>query len=161
VDLPLLRKDFIVDRYQLVESAVLGADAVLLIAGALEDSILRSLIAESRDLGLAALVEVHDAVELERAVDAGAEIVGVNSRNLRTLAVEPAVLDTLIQRMPRHVIAIAESGIREPGDLERLGRMGYHAFLVGERLIAQADPGVALRELRALSAADGTIEGRR
>jgi indole-3-glycerol phosphate synthase len=161
VDLPLLRKDFTVDRYQLVESAVLGADAVLLIAGALEDSILRSLIAESRDLGLAALVEVHDAVELERAVDAGAEIVGVNSRNLRTLAVEPAVLDTLIQRMPRHVIAIAESGIREPGDLERLGRMGYHAFLVGERLIAQADPGVALRELRALSAADGTIEGRR
>ena len=86
---------------------------------------------------------------------------GVNSRNLRTLAVEPAVLDTLIQRMPRHVIAIAESGIREPGDLERLGRMGYHAFLVGERLMAQADPGVALRELRALSAADGTIEGRR
>jgi indole-3-glycerol phosphate synthase len=156
VDLPLLRKDFIVSRYQLVESAVLGADAVLLIAGAVEDAMLRSLVGEARRLGLAALVEVHDAGELERAAGAGAEIVGVNSRNLRTLAVDPAVPEILIARMPREAIAVAESGIREPTDLERLSRMGYHAFLVGERLIAQPDPGAALRELRGIDVG-GTV----
>lgn len=156
VDLPLLRKDFIIRPYQVVESVVIGADAVLLIAGALDDAMLRSLLGESRELGLAALVEVHDTSDLERAVDAGAKIVGVNSRNLRTLAVDPAVLEVLIPRMPRDVIAVAESGIREPADLERLGRMGYHAFLVGERLITQPDPGAALRALRGIAVPDGT-----
>jgi indole-3-glycerol phosphate synthase len=156
VDLPLLRKDFIVSGYQLVESSVLGADAVLLIVGALEDAALRSLLAEARELGLAALVEVHDAGELNRALDAGAEIVGVNSRNLRTLAVEPAVFEDLIGHVPKDATAVAESGIRGPGDLERLGGMGYHAFLVGELLIARPDPGAALRELRGVGIAGST-----
>lgn len=155
VDIPLLRKDFIVGRYQIVESAVLGADAVLLIVTALDGATLRSLLDAARDVGLAALVEVHDTTELECALDAGAEIVGVNSRDLRTLSVEPAVHEAVYARIPRDVIAVAESGIRAPADLERLSNIGYHAFLVGERLIAQADPGAALRALRGVPAADG------
>ena len=148
VDVPLLRKDFIVNRYQIIESAVLGADAVLLIVSALDDEALRSLMAFARSLGLAALVEVHDETELPRAVDAGAEIVGVNSRNLRTLTVDATVLDRVMDAMPEHVTAVAESGIRESADLDRLTQIGYDAFLVGERLITAADPGAALRELR-------------
>ena len=148
VDIPLLRKDFIVDPYQIVETAVLGADAVLLIVRALDDEMLRSLMASARGRGLAALVEVHDASELTRALDAGADIVGVNSRNLRTLTMDPGVLDRVIEKVPEHAIAVAESGIRDTADLDRLSRIGYHAFLVGERLIAAADPGAALRELR-------------
>jgi indole-3-glycerol phosphate synthase len=148
VGIPLLRKDFIVDPYQIVESAVLGADAVLLIVSALDDEMLRSLMTCVRGLGLATLVEVHDSDELKRALDGGADIVGVNSRNLRTLTVDPGVLDRVIEAIPEHVTAVAESGIRSYADLDRLSRIGYHAFLVGERLIAAADPGAALRELR-------------
>ena len=148
VAIPLLRKDFIVQRYQIVEAAVLGADAVLLIVSALDQASLLSLMASARNLGLATLVEVHDAAELGRAVDAGAEIIGVNSRNLRTLTVDPDVLDRLIEVVPAHVTAVAESGIREAADVERLTLVGYHAFLVGERLITAADPGAALRALR-------------
>jgi indole-3-glycerol phosphate synthase len=149
VDLPLLRKDFIVSEYQLLEAAVLGADAALLIVGALEQQELTRLLKAAAGLGLAALVEVHDRGELARAVDAGARVVGVNSRNLRTLAVDPDVLDAVAAELPRDVIAVAESGIRSFADLSRLSALGYHAFLVGERLIAQPDPGAALRELRA------------
>ena len=149
VDLPLLRKDFIVSEYQLLEAAVLGADAALLIVGAMEPHDLARLIAAAGNLGLAALVEVHDVDELGRALDAGARIVGVNSRNLRTLSVDLGVFDTVAARLPREVTAVAESGIRRPEDLSRLSAAGYHAFLVGERLIAQSDPGAALRELRA------------
>ncbi len=152
VDVPLLRKDFIVSRYQLAEAAASGADAVLLIVGALDDSELRSLIAAAGEFGLAALVEVHDRRELDRAVNAGAAIVGVNSRNLRTLTVHPEVLEELAAHIPRDTIAVAESGIRTRADLHRFGALGYHAFLVGERLITQADPGAALRELRAAGA---------
>lgn len=148
VDLPLLRKDFIVTRYQIVEAAALGADATLLIAGALTDSELRALIAEGRSRGLASLVEVHDRRELDRALEAGATIVGVNSRDLRTLAVDPAVHDALVTAIPREVTAVAESGIRTAGDIARLDRAGYHAFLVGERLIGEPDPGAALATLR-------------
>ena len=148
VELPLLRKDFIVTEYQLIEAAVFGADAVLLIAAALEQSALVELLAKAEGLGLSALVEVHDLGELRRAIDAGARIVGVNSRNLRTLAVDLAVLDAVARDMPPGVTAVAESGIRTRDDITRLSRAGYHAFLVGERLIAQADPGAALRELR-------------
>jgi indole-3-glycerol phosphate synthase len=149
VDLPLLRKDFIVSEYQLLEAAVLGADAVLLIVGALEPHDLTRLLGAAAGLGLAALVEVHDLGELERALDGGARLVGVNSRNLRTLQVDPGVFDTVAERLPPGVTAVAESGIRRPEDLSRLSAAGYHAFLVGERLIAQPDPGAALRELRA------------
>jgi indole-3-glycerol phosphate synthase len=144
---PLLRKDFIVSEYQLLEAAVLGADAVLLIVSALEQPDLERLMLASEALGLASLVEVHDVAEMERAVDAGARIVGVNSRNLRTLAVDLGVLDVVAEKLPGHITAVAESGIRSAADLARLGAAGYDAFLVGERLIAQADPGAALREL--------------
>jgi indole-3-glycerol phosphate synthase len=127
---------------------------VLLIVGALQPPELSALIAEARACGLAALVEVHDREELARAADAGAEIVGVNSRNLRTLQVEPSLHDTLAPLLPRGVVAVAESGLREPADLARLERAGYHAFLVGERLIAERDPGSALARLRCASASE-------
>jgi indole-3-glycerol phosphate synthase len=148
VKVPILRKDFIVSRYQLVEAAVAGADAVLLIVGACEPRLLQSLLVDAHDLGLAALVEVHDVHEIERAVDAGAQIIGVNSRNLRTLDVDPSALDNAASRIPRYAAAVAESGVRSPADLARLGSLGYHAFLVGERLITEADPGAALEQLR-------------
>ena len=149
VDLPILRKDFIVSEYQLLEAAVLGADAVLLIVGALQPAELASLCRAAAAMRLAALVEVHDLAELQVALDAGVDIVGVNSRNLRTLEVNISVLDRVAETLPREVTAVAESGIRQPADIRRLGQAGYQAFLVGERLIAQADPGAALRELRA------------
>ena len=148
VDVPLLRKDFIVTRYQLLEAAACGADAALLIVGALTDSELKTLLHDAADLNLAALVEVHDQSELARALDAGAAIIGVNSRNLRTLDVDPAIHDVLAREIPPSVIAVAESGLRTRGDLDRLEARGYRAFLVGERLIVEPDPGEALRRLR-------------
>ncbi len=148
VGIPLLRKDFIVTGYQVHEGAALGADAILLIVSALTDDELARLLALAGSLGLAALVEVHDAEELRRAADAGAQVIGVNSRNLRTLTVDLNVLDELGALMPRGVVAVAESGIRSGENLRRLSEAGYHAFLVGERLIAQPDPGTALKELR-------------
>ena len=148
VALPLLRKDFIVCEYQLVEAAALGADAVLLIVSALTDAELRRLIAAAEEIGLACLVEVHEREEAQRAVDAGATLVGVNSRNLRTLAVDLSVLESVVPLLPASVAAVAESGIRTNADVERLSALGYRAFLVGERLITQPDPGAALRELR-------------
>jgi indole-3-glycerol phosphate synthase len=148
VDVPLLRKDFVVTEYQIVEAAAAGADAVLLIVGALEDAALRRLIACGRTFGLALLVEVHDLTELDRALSAGASIVGVNSRNLRTLTVVMNVLDAVADALPEEVTSVAESGIRTREDLDHLMTRGYDAFLVGERLITQPDPGAALRELR-------------
>ena len=148
VSIPLLRKDFIVSPYQLVEAVGAGADAVLLIVAALSDADLRDLLAQARILGLAALVEVHDEAELDRAIAGGAAIVGVNSRNLRTLSVDVTVPERIAAVLPPHVTAVAESGIRTGADVSRLSDAGYHAFLVGERLITQTDPGAALRELR-------------
>jgi indole-3-glycerol phosphate synthase len=148
VDVPLLRKDFVVDEYQVAEAVAFGADAVLLIVGALDDRALTRLLAATNDAGLAALVEVHDREELARALDAGADIVGVNSRNLRTLSVDPAVLETVAAGLPGDVTAVAESGIRSADDIARLSALGYHAFLVGERLIVENDPGAALTVLR-------------
>jgi indole-3-glycerol phosphate synthase len=148
VTVPLLRKDFIVDRYQLLEAVASGADAVLLIVGALTPVRLRALIHDAAALGVAALVEVHDAADLTIAVDAGATVIGVNSRNLRTLAVDRRVHDDLAAQMPASAVSVAESGLREYADLERLGGLGYRAFLVGERLISEGDPGAALAALR-------------
>jgi indole-3-glycerol phosphate synthase len=148
VRLPLLRKDFIVTTYQILEAAAAGADAVLLIVAALTDGELKALLSDATAVGLAALVEVHDESELTRAVDVGAVIVGVNSRNLRTLAVTPDVHARVAAAIPRGVTAVAESGLRDLSDLQRLERVGYSAFLVGERLIVQPDPGAALRALR-------------
>lgn len=152
VTIPILRKDFIVTRYQVLEAVMAGADAVLLIVGALSPAELGDLIGVARQAGAAALVEVHDGEELAVAVDAGAEIIGVNSRNLRTLAVEPELHDRLAARLPAGAVAVAESGLRETGDLQRLERAGYSAFLVGERLIVQPDPGAALLALRGVPA---------
>jgi len=148
VTVPVLRKDFIISRYQLLEAAAAGADAALLIVAALDDRQLRRLLQDAAALGLACLVEVHDTTEIVRAVDAGARIVGVNSRNLRTLTVDMDVLDRAASLLPAGVIAVAESGIKTIDDINRLTAAGYHAFLVGERLIKEPDPGAALRVLR-------------
>ena len=153
VTLPLLRKDFIVDEYQLLEARAWGADAILLIVAALTPADLRRLRDAAAALGLAALVEVHDVDELDVALEAGAEIVGVNNRNLRTLAVDTAASETIASRIPAGVIAVSESGLRSAADITRLRAHGYHAFLIGERFMAVPDPGAALGELLASSAA--------
>lgn len=148
-DVPVLRKDFIVSEYQVLEARAAGADAVLLIAAALDSAEIRALAECAAEWGMDALVEVHNADELSVALDAGARIVGVNNRNLRTLDVDVKASDALITRMPQDVVAVSESGLRTPEDLARLRQLGYRAFLVGERLMAAASPGQALRELLA------------
>jgi indole-3-glycerol phosphate synthase len=147
VDLPLLRKDFIVSEYQLLEAKAGGADAVLLIAAALRPAELKVLHDHATRYGLDALVEVHDARELAIAVDAGARIIGVNNRNLRTLQVDVQASDALIADMPRDIIAVSESGLKDAAELERLRGLGYRAFLIGERFMTAADPGRALAGL--------------
>jgi indole-3-glycerol phosphate synthase len=145
--LPLLRKDFIVDEYQLFEACAAGADAVLLIVALLDEMSLRRLAARARDLGLAALVEVHSRAELAAARDAGAEIIGVNSRDLRTLAVDVRVCDELADEAPAGCVMVAESGIRTRDDVARLAARGYSAVLVGERLMTAPDPAAVLEGL--------------
>jgi len=159
-EVPLLRKDFVVSEYQLLEAKAVGADAVLLIVAALERRDLVSLAASAAGLGLDALVEVHDERELAIAIDAGARIVGVNNRNLRTLDVDLEASERLIARMPREVVAVSESGLRTSDDVVRLRALGYRAFLVGERLMAEADPGAALKALLGgASSAPTSVEG--
>jgi indole-3-glycerol phosphate synthase len=145
--LPLLRKDFILDEYQLYEARAAGADAVLLIVAMLDDGSLRRLARSAGNLGLAVLVEVHSSREFESARDAGADIIGVNSRDLRTLAVDVRICDALIQESPPGCVMVAESGIRSREDVERLAASGYRAFLIGERLMAAPDPAVTLAGL--------------
>jgi indole-3-glycerol phosphate synthase len=147
VDLPLLRKDFIVSEYQLLEAKAAGADAVLLIVAALRPAELKVLHDHARRHGLDVLVEVHNATELSIAIDAGARIIGVNNRNLRTLAVDVHASDELIAQIPTEAIAVSESGLRTADDLRRLRALGYRAFLIGERFMTAADPGKALRDL--------------
>lgn len=147
VRLPLLRKDFIVDSYQLLEARANGADAVLLIVAALGESELRTLLSAARAFGLAALVEVHDEVETDRALDAGAEIIGVNNRNLRTLEVDVNLSERVAARIPPTVVAVSESGLKTADDVTRLQGLGYRAFLIGERFMTVADPGAALSDL--------------
>ena len=153
VDVPLLRKDFIVDEYQLLEARVAGADAVLLIVAALDDAALRRLTRDARALGLDVLVEVHDEAELDRASAAGADLIGVNNRNLRTLAVDVDASFRLAARMPAGAIAVAESGLKSGLDVSRLQVAGYRAFLIGERFMSAANPGEALAGLLAEAAA--------
>ena len=147
VDVPVLRKDFIVTEYQLVEARAAGADAALLIVAALNDVELRTLLRVTESLGLAALVEVHDEAELARALEAEAGIIGVNNRNLRTLEVDLGASFDLVSQIPDSVVAVAESGIRSSADLVTLRSAGYDAFLVGESLMARTDPGDALRSM--------------
>jgi indole-3-glycerol phosphate synthase len=147
VGLPVLCKDFILDAYQVYESVAAGADALLLIVAALEDRELRSLIELSQRLGVAALVEVHTAEELERAMATGARILGVNNRNLKTLEVDLGTSLRLRERIPAGCLAVSESGIRSAADLRRLSEAGFDAVLIGERFMEAPDPG---RELAAL-----------
>lgn len=153
VGVPILRKDFVVTAYQIAEAADAGADAVLLIVAALDDAALRALMRAAAEYGLDALVEAHDEREIDRALAAGARIIGVNSRNLHTLEVDPGVPAALAARIPEEVIAVAESGIRDAAAIAALGAAGYRACLIGERLMASDDPGQALRALIAESRA--------
>jgi indole-3-glycerol phosphate synthase len=147
VELPVLCKDFLTTEFQLLEARAAGADAVLLIVAALDQPVLVRLIAQARALGLAALVEAHDRDELARALDAGAQIVGVNSRNLRTLEVSAVVFDDLASSLPQEVVAVAESGLKSGDDVRRLREVRYDAFLIGERFMTAPDPGSALTAL--------------
>jgi indole-3-glycerol phosphate synthase len=157
---PVLRKDFIVSEYQIVEAMAAGADAVLLIVAALDQDDLVRLLAAARTRGLDALVEVHNQDELERAAAAGADLVGVNSRNLRTLEVTLDVTHALAPKIPRGIVKVAESGLRTREDIAALVADGYDAFLVGERLMTAPDPGAALRALLAPIEDKPAAEGR-
>lgn len=157
VDIPVLRKDFIVSEYQLLESRAVGAAAVLLIVAALRPVELKVLHDHAQRLGLDVLVEVHDAMELDIALDVGARIVGVNNRNLRTLAVDPATSETLIETIPSTLVRVSESGLKNSSDVKRLRQLGYDAFLIGERFMTQPDPAA---ELRAFLAGSRGREGK-
>lgn len=154
VAVPVLRKDFIVSEYQLLEARAARADAVLLIVAALDPRALTTLHARALALGLDVLVEVHSADELTVAIDAGAQIVGVNNRNLRTLEIDVAASETLAARMPRGIVTVSESGLKAAADIVRLRQLGYDAFLIGERFMTADDPGQALRELLQSAALD-------
>ena len=145
--MPLLRKDFIVDPYQVLEARHAGADAVLLIAALLDAAALKRLRTEAERFGMEALVEVHTEAELERAVDSGATLIGVNNRDLRSFEVSLDVCLSLARRMPKGVFAVAESGIRSAADLRTLAQAGYRAFLVGGHFMRSPSPGAALSEM--------------
>ena len=148
VSVPVLRKDFTLDEFHVIEAVAHGADAILLIVALLEERVLRDLRELAGRYRMAALVEVHDGFELETALASGAEIVGVNNRNLHTFDVN---LDTSLQlaaKIPAHVVKVSESGIHSRADVARLAGAGYQAFLVGEHLMKSSDPSAALQELR-------------
>jgi indole-3-glycerol phosphate synthase len=148
--LPALRKDFTIDPLQITEARAAGADAVLLIVAALpDDGLLRDLHDQARASGLACLVEAHDGDELDRALAAGAEIVGVNSRNLGTFSEDLDIAASLVERIPRSVIAVAESAIREPAHAARMAEVGYDAVLVGEALVRTREPTALVAALSA------------
>jgi indole-3-glycerol phosphate synthase len=153
--LPVLRKDFVLDPWQVWEARAAGADAVLLIVAALDDAALAGLLAAAREAGVDAFVEVHDRAELDRALTAGARIVGVNNRDLKTLAVSIETALALAPAIPDDVVAVAESGIRTGLALRRLRDAGFDAFLIGEHLMTAPDPGEALRRL--VADAGGTL----
>lgn len=147
VPLPVLRKEFIVDRYQVIEARAHGADAVLLIAECLDDCHLRSLYREIIDLGMTPLVELHDEENLPRVLDLGATLVGVNNRDLKTMTTDLGHVLRLRERVPDDVLLVAESGIKTRADVERLEAAGIGAMLVGESLLKQPDPGRAAAAL--------------
>lgn len=147
VDTPLLRKDFMVEGYQLLEARAAGADLVLLIVAALPEDTLRRLHDEARELGMTVLVEVHDEPETERAVALGAELVGVNARNLRTLAVDDSTFGRLAPLVPDDRVLVAESGITRAADVARFVGEGARVVLVGEALVRDGDPETAVRAM--------------
>jgi indole-3-glycerol phosphate synthase len=144
VALPTLRKDFIFDPWQVWETRANDSDSFLLIVAALDDPLLRDLLALGRELGMEPLVEVHTRAELDRALAADARILGVNNRDLKTLAVRMETSFELIEHIPEHCLAVAESGLRAHADLQELRRVGFDAFLVGEHLMLAPDPAAAL-----------------
>jgi indole-3-glycerol phosphate synthase len=152
VDTPVLRKDFVVEEYQLLEARAAGADLVLLIVAALDDARLHALHATALDLGLTPLVEVHDEEEADRAVALGADLVGVNARNLRTLAVDPDAFGRLAPRVPRDRVLVAESGITGRDDVARYVAAGADVVLVGEALVRDGDPAGAVRTMTGVGA---------
>lgn len=147
VSVPVLRKDFVLDPYQVYEARAAGADAVLLIVAALDDACLADLHALVTGLGMAALVEVHDEAELARALALGAPLIGVNNRDLRTFAVDLATTERLARLLPADVTLVAESGIFSGTDVRRMGAAGAHAVLVGEALVTAPDVAARVREL--------------
>jgi indole-3-glycerol phosphate synthase len=147
VDVPVLRKDFIVTSYQLWEARAAGADLALLIVAALSQNQLESLVDRAQSIGLTPLVEVHDEEEVDRALAAGATLVGVNARNLRTLEVDRETFSRLAPRIPDDVVRVAESGVRGPHDVFELAKQGAHVVLVGETLVKGADPRAAVADL--------------
>ena len=158
--LPCLRKDFIVDEFQLVEARAYGADAILLIVAALTDAELKQLRGAARAMGLDVLCEVHDRAELDRALPLDCEMVGVNSRNLRTFEVNTAEAEKLAHLLPADVIRVAESGIGSAADIRRMTAAGYNAFLIGETLMRAPNPGdalLALLQLRAEEIASASL----
>ncbi|MFI5527949.1 indole-3-glycerol phosphate synthase TrpC [Kitasatospora sp. NPDC051853] len=152
VDTPLLRKDFIVTAYQLWEARAHGADLALLIVAALDQPALVSLIERAESIGLTPLVEVHDEEEIARAVDAGAKIIGVNARNLKTLEVDRNTFGNVVDAIPAHIVKVAESGVRGPHDLIAYANLGADAVLVGESLVTGKDPKAAVADLVAAGA---------
>ena len=150
VEVPVLRKDFLVTDYQVLEARAAGADLVLLIVAALDDPTLRRLHDLARELGMAVLVEVHDEAETTRALELGAELVGVNARNLRTLEVDPATFGRLAPMLPTDRVLVAESGITSTGDVERYAAEGARAVLVGEALVRGGEPAAAVRSMTGL-----------
>ncbi len=153
VTVPLLRKDFIFDPWQVWEARANDADSFLLIVAALEDALFRELLALGREIGMEAVVEVHTSAELDRALAAAARIIGVNNRDLKTMTVNVGTSLELIEHIPDECLAVSESGIRSHQDLLKLRSAGFDAFLVGEHLMSAADPAVALGELLGESAA--------
>src|SRR5581483_3609299 len=151
VDLPVLRKDFTVGPADVFDARIMGADAVLLIVAALSEGELAELIGLADDVGVAALVEVHDEAEAERALASGAGIVGVNQRDLVTFEVDTARAERVARSIPGSVVRVAESGIRNAGDVERLAAAGFDAVLVGESLVTSPDPAGAVTALAALA----------
>src|SRR3954449_4081234 len=152
VDIPVLRKDFIVTAYQLFEARAAGADLVLLIVAALTDDELVCLVERAQSIGLTPLVEVHDPEEVKRAVDAGARLIGVNARNLKTLEVDPTTFARIAPTIPDGIIRVAESGVRGPHDVIELARSGADVVLVGEALVTGRDPRRGVADLVAAGA---------
>lgn len=159
VSLPALRKDFIVSSYQAWEARAANADSFLLIVAALEDATLAGLLSLGRELRMEPLVEVHTAEELDRALAAGARIIGVNNRNLHTLEVRVETSLQLIDGIPEDCIAVSESGLRSAEDLRKLRHAGFDAFLIGESLMREADPGAALARLIAAASSQDAPSG--
>ena len=148
VDVPVLRKDFTIDPYQIVEASVAGADLILLIVAALDQAALEHLLACASALDLGALVEVHDEDEARRAIDAGARIIGVNNRNLKTLEVSLETSYRVVDLLPADCLRVAESGLRSGSDIAGLRAAGFDAFLMGERFMTDTDPGEGLARVR-------------